>query len=734
MFLQVLCEENLVLVEGEIAVVSPFYLDVTILSDANKYQNSKLSLEQSFLSRIRIPYTLVRNSASKRFQIGEKIFLKHINKDTISGQSVYVASTNQLDLDWKEDCAKNQNSFAKIGKRDQWKEHSHIDNGETKPYTDNDVQASCKIEDSKTVASLKVKLEKIKLPSPNEPSNKTEIKNAELSVNANEKMKPIEYLKGVDIAICKPVESYKPYYEYYEYDKINEKLEAQQQTILDLERNLETYIKSWFTIVGDNNLRTQELKNYIRDGLDYYKIANEFTLSRHRGEAYAKIHNLDENVCECMRLVDNLKYVLKHITIYHFILLHHYTAKLYMADYYPGLEDFFLPLHNAKKEYLSLQQQIVGYVRTELLSYHSPIVTERSAIIQEALDKGSTNVWEVFQYEKSQRESATLNDWIFFDSAIKNIFQSRGKNASLITSLAKRILAESDLLEVPNKELVVDESTILRQGLEMELFEITLNAFAENFNVSILEDSRYQSDDISKSIVNHPKDWLFPRDTVLCLAFKNYIKDYFALERQLKTLNCEWQNITTNASKIEGIHKRMNLIYQELKTLKNVVKFTRLENNRHFEELQFIRNHLMNISNIATLKPHGKSISIENQTREQNFQRPNLFGKLKDPECLNYVMSNGNDYSEFLSKPRINRMLDWNQKLKVRVKDSTYHLNKYIKNVMTNYNPDNIEGPSFSENGKLKELVNLTEKTNGDLNKLRKLSFAYVAYHEKYVN
>ena len=94
----------------------------------------------------------------------------------------------------------------------------------------------------------------------------------------------------------------------------------------------------------------------------------------------------------------------------------------------------------------------------------------------------------------------------------------------------------------------------------------------------------------------------------------------------------------------------MNVVFEKTNQLKNVVKFTRLENNRNFEELQFIRNHLNKVSKTKQTNPNGQSINIDKQLKHLDTftQRQNL----NDGKGRNYTMRNGNNYSEFLSPRR----------------------------------------------------------------------------------
>ena len=51
--------------------------------------------------------------------------------------------------------------------------------------------------------------------------------------------------------------------------------------------------------------------------------------------------------------------------------------------------------------------------------------------------------------------------------------------------------------------------------------------------------------------------------------------------------------------KIRQHEDRMNYYFNETKNVKDLVKFTRLENKRHEQELQYIQNHLMSVAPVV---------------------------------------------------------------------------------------------------------------------------------------
>ena len=59
----------------------------------------------------------------------------------------------------------------------------------------------------------------------------------------------------------------------------------------------------------------------------------------------------------------------------------------------------------------------------------------------------------------------------------------------------------------------------------------------------------------------------------------------------------------------------MKLIFEKTKQLKNIVKFTNLENNRNSEELHFIRHHLNEISDAKKVNDNNQSSEMKKRTK-----------------------------------------------------------------------------------------------------------------------
>ena len=107
----------------------------------------------------------------------------------------------------------------------------------------------------------------------------------------------------------------------------------------------------------------------------------------------------------------------------------------------------------------------------------------------------------------------------------------------------------------------------------------------------------------------------------------------------------------------------MKSIYEKAKKLKNIVKFTRLANNRKSEELRFIRRHLVKIENSRQINPHRFSINLEKQVkikedsvkmkkrRDLYCQDSTDFAQLltKFENTKDTYMPNGKDFTQFLS-------------------------------------------------------------------------------------
>ena len=92
--------------------------------------------------------------------------------------------------------------------------------------------------------------------------------------------------------------------------------------------------------------------------------------------------------------------------------------------------------------------------------------------------------------------------------------------------------------------------------------------------------------------------------------------EYNAIAKLRQTLSCDWENITDNRAKINDIDRNLNAMFESIKTFKNVVKFVRLQNERHYKELGIIMSHLRKMSKKSSLGAHLTN----------NLRRVALFG------------------------------------------------------------------------------------------------------------
>ena len=90
-----------------------------------------------------------------------------------------------------------------------------------------------------------------------------------------------------------------------------------------------------------------------------------------------------------------------------------------------GLKDYYIQTEHAEKELKTLVPKIIESIKSELLITHptskKPSI-EISENMKEALDNCSDNLNLMFEYEKRQRATATLNDWTLSDAAITSVF------------------------------------------------------------------------------------------------------------------------------------------------------------------------------------------------------------------------------------------------------------------------------------------------------------------------
>ena len=134
-----------------------------------------------------------------------------------------------------------------------------------------------------------------------------------------------------------------------------------------------------------------------------------------------------------------------------------------------------------------------------------------------------------------------------------------------------------------------------------------------------------------------------------------FIPEYNAIAKLRQTLTCDWENITQNRAKINDMDRDLNAMFESIKAFKNVVKFVRLQNERHYKELGFIMSHLRKISKQSSINPNGLSIKADNHFSNSKSSLTNADGDWKQsnlPEGWKYLMSSGENYTEFLSAKR----------------------------------------------------------------------------------
>ena len=90
-----------------------------------------------------------------------------------------------------------------------------------------------------------------------------------------------------------------------------------------------------------------------------------------------------------------------------------------------GLKEYYIQTEHAEKELKSLVPKIIESIKSELLITHptsKKASIEISENVKEALENCSDNFNLMFEYEKRQRATATLNDWTLSDVAITSVF------------------------------------------------------------------------------------------------------------------------------------------------------------------------------------------------------------------------------------------------------------------------------------------------------------------------
>ena len=149
-----------------------------------------------------------------------------------------------------------------------------------------------------------------------------------------------------------------------------------------------------------------------------------------------------------------------------------------------------------------------------------------------------------------------------------------------------------------------------------------------------------------------------PKDYNMLMFNQKYIffiPEYNAMAKSRQTLTCDWENVTQNRAKINEIDQNLNAMFESIKNFKNVIKFVRLQNERHFKELGFIRAHLRKMSKKSSINPNGLSIKVNNHlpnSKTARFDTDEDWNQSKIPEGWKYVMSSGDNYDEFLSATR----------------------------------------------------------------------------------
>ena len=89
------------------------------------------------------------------------------------------------------------------------------------------------------------------------------------------------------------------------------------------------------------------------------------------------------------------------------------------------MREYYIQTEQAENELKALVPKMIESIKRELLIKHP--VPQKSSIqlgenIIEAFESCSDNFNSLFEFEKRQRESATLNDWTFSDVAITSVF------------------------------------------------------------------------------------------------------------------------------------------------------------------------------------------------------------------------------------------------------------------------------------------------------------------------
>ena len=96
----------------------------------------------------------------------------------------------------------------------------------------------------------------------------------------------------------------------------------------------------------------------------------------------------------------------------------------------------------------------------------------------------------------------------------------------------------------------------------------------------------------------------------------------------------------SNTAELNDIDKNLNLIFEKTKQLKNIVKFTNLENNRNSEELHFIRHHLNGISEAIKINKGGQSLEMKKEVKRREKKHLELLKSRKNFMPNGYTLIN----------------------------------------------------------------------------------------------
>ena len=96
----------------------------------------------------------------------------------------------------------------------------------------------------------------------------------------------------------------------------------------------------------------------------------------------------------------------------------------------------------------------------------------------------------------------------------------------------------------------------------------------------------------------------------------------------------------SNTAELNDIDKSMNLIFEKTKQLKNLVKFTNLENDRNSEELHFIRHHLNGISEAIKINKGDQSLEMKKEVKRREKKHLELLKSRKNFMPNGYTLIN----------------------------------------------------------------------------------------------